>query len=115
MYNNKVVQDIVVDEALNELSTGVGNAANTDLSNLSTTGTAVLAAKADLSSPTFTGTPVAPTATAGTNTTQLATTGFVTTAVTAVLPTMPTTDGTYTLTCTVTTEGATLSWVSTTA
>jgi len=31
-------------------------------------------------SPTFTGTPVAPTATAGTNTTQLATTAFVTTA-----------------------------------
>jgi hypothetical protein len=37
-----------------------------------------------LASPTFTGTPAAPTATAGTNTTQLATTAFVTTAVAAV-------------------------------
>ncbi len=36
---------------------------------------------APLASPTFTGTPVAPTATAGTNTTQVATTAFVTTAV----------------------------------
>lgn len=36
---------------------------------------------ATLASPTFTGTPVAPTATAGTNTTQVATTAFVTTAV----------------------------------
>lgn len=33
--------------------------------------------KANLASPTFTGTPAAPTATAGTNTTQLATTAFV--------------------------------------
>ena len=37
--------------------------------------------KANLASPTFTGTPKAPTAAAGTNTTQVATTAFVTTAV----------------------------------
>lgn len=37
-------------------------------------------AGAPLASPTFTGTPAAPTATAGTNTTQVATTAFVTTA-----------------------------------
>ena len=37
--------------------------------------------KADLASPTFTGTPKAPTATAGTNTEQIATTAFVQTAV----------------------------------
>lgn len=37
--------------------------------------------KANLASPTFTGTPKAPTAVAGTNTTQIATTAFVTTAV----------------------------------
>jgi hypothetical protein len=36
--------------------------------------------KSPISSPTFTGTPAAPTATSGTNTTQLATTAFVTTA-----------------------------------
>ena len=39
---------------------------------------------APIASPTFTGTPAAPTATAGTNTTQLATTAFVTSAVAAV-------------------------------
>jgi hypothetical protein len=36
---------------------------------------------ANLDSPTFTGTPAAPTAIAGTNTTQIATTAYVTTAV----------------------------------
>lgn len=40
-----------------------------------------LGAKAPLATPTFTGTPKAPTAAAGTNTTQIATTEFVTTAV----------------------------------
>lgn len=38
---------------------------------------AQLALKANIASPTFTGTPAAPTATTGTNTTQLATTAFV--------------------------------------
>ena len=37
--------------------------------------------RAPLASPTFTGTPAAPTATAGTNTTQIATTAFVNTAI----------------------------------
>ena len=40
-----------------------------------------VANKAPINSPTFTGTPAAPTASSGTNTTQLATTAFVTTAV----------------------------------
>lgn len=40
-----------------------------------------IASKADLASPTFTGTPAAPTASSGTNTTQIATTAFVKTAV----------------------------------
>lgn len=43
-----------------------------------------LAAKANLASPTFTGTPAAPTAGAGTNTTQIATTAFVQTALSGV-------------------------------
>ena len=38
---------------------------------------AMAMAKADLASPTFTGTPKAPTATEGTSTTQIATTAFV--------------------------------------
>ena len=45
-----------------------------------------ISSKADLASPTFTGTPAAPTATFGTNTTQLATTAFVTAALQAVYP-----------------------------
>jgi hypothetical protein len=45
-----------------------------------------IASKADINSPTFTGTPAAPTASAGTNTTQLATTAFVTAALQAAYP-----------------------------
>ena len=44
---------------------------------------AAIALKADIASPTFTGTPAAPTASAGTDTTQIATTAFVTAAVAA--------------------------------
>lgn len=42
--------------------------------------------KADIASPTFTGTPAAPTASSGTSTTQIATTAFVTTALSALYP-----------------------------
>lgn len=52
-----------------------------DNANSISTNTTNIAAKADLASPTFTGTPKAPTATAGTNTTQIATTAFVTGAI----------------------------------
>jgi hypothetical protein len=45
-----------------------------------------IASKADINSPTFTGTPAAPTASSGTNTTQLATTAFVTAALSAAYP-----------------------------
>ena len=45
-----------------------------------------ISSKADSNSPTFTGTPAAPTASAGTNNTQIATTAFVTTAITASFP-----------------------------
>jgi hypothetical protein len=43
-----------------------------------------IATKADLTSPTFTGTPAAPTASAGNNSTQLATTAYIDSAITAV-------------------------------
>ncbi len=61
---------------------GLGNVDNTSDSNkpVSTATQTALNAKANLASPTFTGTPAAPTASAGTNTTQLATTAFVQTA-----------------------------------
>ena len=58
-------------------------AANQDLSNLTPTGQQKFDVKANIASPEFTGTPKAPTATAGTNTTQIATTEFVTAAVAA--------------------------------
>ena len=45
-----------------------------------------ISSKADIASPTFTGTPAAPTASAGTSTTQLATTAFVTAALSAAYP-----------------------------
>lgn len=58
---------------------GLGNVDNTsDASKpVSTAQQTALDLKSNLSSPTFTGTPAAPTAAVGTNTTQLATTAFV--------------------------------------
>jgi hypothetical protein len=61
----------------------------TEIDNEFTAIASAVTSKADLASPTFTGTPAAPTATAGTNTTQIATTAFVT-AVTSTLGTMST-------------------------
>ena len=55
---------------------------NTEFVNIST----AIATKADLASPTLTGTPLAPTASSGTSTTQIATTAFVTTALQALYP-----------------------------
>jgi hypothetical protein len=56
-----------------------GTEINTEFANIAI----AVATKADLASPTLTGTPAAPTASSGTNTTQLATTAFVQAAVTA--------------------------------
>ena len=61
---------------LNELA-----AAPNDDANFATTVTNSLALKAPLASPALTGTPTAPTASSGTNTTQVATTAFVQSAV----------------------------------
>ena len=55
-----------------------GTEINTEFANIAI----AVATKADLASPTFTGTPAAPTASASTNTTQLATTAFVQAAIT---------------------------------
>lgn len=63
----------------NPLKIVKGTEIDTELNNIAT----AVATKADLNSPTFIGTPAAPTASAGTNTTQVATTAFVTSAVTA--------------------------------
>lgn len=64
---------------------GLGNVDNTaDASKpISTAQQAALDLKAPVASPTFTGTPAVPTATPGTNTTQVASTAFVAAAVAA--------------------------------
>jgi hypothetical protein len=67
---------------------GLGNVDNTadTAKPVSTAQQTALNLKANLASPTFTGTPAAPTAAAGTNTTQVATTAFVTTGLAAKAP-----------------------------
>lgn len=64
---------------LSKSDVGLNNVDNTNDANkpVSTATQNALNLKADLASPTLTGTPKAPTATAGTNTTQIATTAFV--------------------------------------
>lgn len=71
--------DVVLDLTLHGASTFKILADGTVTSPGTTTNTANLALKAPLASPTFTGVPAAPTATALTSTTQLATTAFVST------------------------------------
>jgi hypothetical protein len=70
---------------------GLGNVDNTSDANkpVSTATQTALDLKANLASPALTGTPTAPTATAGTNTTQVATTAFVGTAVSALVASAP--------------------------
>jgi hypothetical protein len=58
----KVIKGTEIDDEFEAIETAIGT-------------------KADTASPTFTGTPAAPTASAGTNTTQIATTAFVTDAI----------------------------------
>jgi hypothetical protein len=74
------------DVALTKTDVGLGNIDNTaDLSKpVSSAQQAALNLKANLASPSFTGSPLAPTAAAGTNNTQLATTAFVAAAVAVV-------------------------------
>jgi hypothetical protein len=104
---------------LNELAAALGDDANfsTTVTNSiaskadDAATTSALATKAPLASPTFTGVPVAPTATAGTNTTQIATTAFVTAATVAAagdtLPAQTGNTGKY-----LTTDGSTTSWAT---
>jgi hypothetical protein len=54
--------------------------------NLTVSGTTTISGYATLASPAFTGTPTAPTAASGTNTTQIATTAFITTALQNYIP-----------------------------
>jgi hypothetical protein len=65
--SNKIVKGTEIDNEFNSISGAISS-------------------KADIASPTFTGTPAAPTASSGTSTTQIATTAFVTAALSAAYP-----------------------------
>jgi hypothetical protein len=64
---SKIIKGAEIDDEYNAIATAISS-------------------KADTTSPTFTGTPIAPTAGAGTNTTQIATTAFVTAALALAFP-----------------------------
>ena len=77
-----------INTTLGTLTTEI-NTVNNYAFNSVTQLNADVALKAAIASPTLTGVPAAPTATAGTNTTQLATTAFVKTAVDTAVATIP--------------------------
>ena len=66
----------------NSLKIVKGTEIDTEFNNIQT----AITSKADLASPTFTGTPLSTTASSGTNTTQIATTAFVQTALALLYP-----------------------------
>jgi hypothetical protein len=74
-----------------------------------------VSSKADVSSPSLLGSPTAPTATAGSNTTQLANTAYVKTAVDNFSATLSTVTGTWSISTTGTAALATLATTATTA
>lgn len=76
---------------LTSTDVGLGSVTNTSDANkpVSTAQQTALDLKANIASPTLTGTPTAPTAVAGTNTTQIATTAFVGTAVANLVASSP--------------------------
>jgi len=78
-------------EAAARVALGLGNVNNTSDANkpVSTATQTALDAKAPLASPALTGVPTAPTAAAGTSTTQVATTAFVATAIGNMLDSAP--------------------------
>ncbi len=77
---NFLAKDSLPDSDTNKIIRG--SEFDTEFNNLVT----AIATKANTASPTLTGTPAAPTAAASTNSTQLATTAFVTTAVASAIP-----------------------------
>ena len=79
MADGVAATDAVTKQQLDTKANTSHSHAISDVTSLQTT----LDAKAPLASPTLTGTPTAPTASAGTNTTQIATTAFVQAAVSA--------------------------------
>ena len=87
--NTNLVSNVAaINTTLGTLTTEI-NTVNNYAFNSVTQLNADVALKAAIASPTLTGVPAAPTATAGTNTTQLATTAFVKTAVDTAVATIP--------------------------
>lgn len=86
---NKTLTSPVINNptGITKSDVGLSNVDNTSDTNkpVSTATQSALDLKSNLASPTFTGIPAAPTATAGTNTTQIATTQYVTTAVSNII------------------------------
>jgi stress-induced morphogen len=80
---NRTPAQFKTDLSLVKADVGLSNVDNTSDANkpVSVAQQSALDLKASLASPTFTGTPAAPTAAPGTNTTQVATTAFVNTAI----------------------------------
>jgi hypothetical protein len=76
-FTNPTSSDLLTSPSHSQQHSDINDAVEAIETAIGTTGAPILA---PLASPTFTGTPAAPTATAGTSTTQLATTAFVTTA-----------------------------------
>jgi hypothetical protein len=78
-WTTRSMAQLKTDLALSKSDVGLGSVDNTsDLSKpISTATQSALNLKAPLASPALTGTPTAPTASAGTSTTQIATTAFV--------------------------------------
>ena len=87
--NTNLVSNVsAINTTLGTLTTEI-NRVNNYAFNSVTQLTADVALRANIASPSFSGTPAAPTAEAGTNTTQLATTAFVKTAVDAAVAQIP--------------------------
>jgi hypothetical protein len=90
-WATRSMAQLKTDLALGKSDVGLGNVDNTsDPSKpVSTATQSALDLKAPLASPALSGTPTAPTASAGTNTTQIATTAFVKTAVNDLIASAP--------------------------
>ncbi len=81
--------NLIIDNLANLISAYGVTPDNTSVTQLMDAIAAALAPKAPLASPALTGTPTAPTAVAGTNTTQVATTAFVRAAISALVNSSP--------------------------
>jgi len=87
--NTNLVSNVnAINTTLGTLTTEINRVNNYAFNNITQLNSDV-ALRATIASPTFTGVPAAPTADAGTDTTQLATTAFVKTAVDAAVATIP--------------------------